>query len=397
MKYWKMKMTVQSPIHIGSGDIFGRNQYIYQEKNRKAYVYFLKEMKWAEYLNKENLLDKFVYTMERNPTRFSIFSFLNEEKAYNNPRNMDQVIEELIKTGVCSNPLTADVEYTKNPKDALNDIHTFIKDSEGRMYIPGSALKGSFRTAILTAMIRKDRNRYDKYWRDIKGIVQQNERIKNERQKRGMLKREIGKIIERLERETLIPATNGGKRNMVDSLFKSFHVSDSTPVSEKGVLIRKADIGEDENDPHTIFLWRECIMPGEELFFTIGIDEKEMGKTGISDAKSLIKCAQDFVDFQYDDLLFKSFGDLKALDEMKKNDLILGGGTGYISKSIIYALAPSVEDGVYVVKKIMKEQFKKGHHDEGEDISPHTLKLAKMGNRYQIMGMCKLETVEELC
>lgn len=82
---------------------------------------------------------------------------------------------------------------------------------------------------------------------------------------------------------------------------------------------------------------------------------------------------------------------------MKKNDLILGGGTGYISKSIIYALAPSVEDGVYVVKKIMKEQFKKGHHDEGEDISPHTLKLAKMGNRYQIMGMCKLETVEELC
>lgn len=56
-----------------------------------------------------------------------------------------------------SKPETADVPYSKNPRNALNDVHTFIKDSKGRMYIPGSSLKGAFRTAIIAAMIRKDR------------------------------------------------------------------------------------------------------------------------------------------------------------------------------------------------------------------------------------------------
>lgn len=77
------------------------------------------------------------------------------------PESLKRLIRDLVDSGVLSKPETADVPYSKNPRNALNDVHTFIKDSKGRMYIPGSSLKGAFRTAIIAAMIRKDRERYE--------------------------------------------------------------------------------------------------------------------------------------------------------------------------------------------------------------------------------------------
>lgn len=50
MKYWKMKLTCQSPVHIGSGDIYQKNQYVYEEDGKRAHIYFLNESKWAEFL-----------------------------------------------------------------------------------------------------------------------------------------------------------------------------------------------------------------------------------------------------------------------------------------------------------------------------------------------------------
>ena len=48
MKYWKMKLTCQSPVHIGSGDIYQKNQYVYEEDGKRAHIYFLNE---SNYLN----------------------------------------------------------------------------------------------------------------------------------------------------------------------------------------------------------------------------------------------------------------------------------------------------------------------------------------------------------
>lgn len=62
----------------------------------------------------------------------------------------------------------------------------------------------------------------------------------------------------------------------------------------------------------------------------------------------------------------------------------------------MYALAPEKQDGVRAVQKIMKKKFPRGRHGKGEQISPHTLKLAKMGRDYQVMGMCQLSVVKEL-
>ena len=254
------------------------------------------------------------------------------------------------------------------------------------MYIPGSSLKGAFRTAIITAMIRKDRTKYGKYWNDIVTAAEVG----------GYLVQNIGNVLERLEKEIFIPIGTDGKRNMVNSYFRGLTVGDSSTASKAGIIVQKADLGETEERPHTISLWRECMAPGDEVTFRLGIDSVEMKALGISDAKGLIQCLQDFVGFQCN-LLGESFGGKKEIQEMRHTDLLLGGGAGFLSKTVIYALAPDVQSGLDVVKRLMAEQFKRGHHNQGEHISPHTLKLAKRGNSYQVMGMCKLEMEEELC
>lgn len=387
MKYWKMKLTCQSPVHIGSGDIYQKNQYVYEDNGKKAHIYFLNESKWAEFLEKEKLLDSFVSEIHRKFKHFSIYDFLNTCKRNDRqPESLKRLIRDLVDSGVLSKPETADVPYSKNPRNALNDVHTFIKDSKGRMYIPGSSLKGAFRTAIITAMIRKDRTKYGKYWNDIVTAAEVG----------GYLVQNIGNVLERLEKEIFIPIGTDGKRNMVNSYFRGLTVGDSTAATLPGLIVQKADLGETEERPHTISLWRECMAPGDTVTFKLGIDSVGMKALGISDAKGLIQCLQDFVDFQCD-LLWKSFGDTDEIQEMQHTDLLLGGGAGFLSKTVIYALAPDLKTGRDVVKRLMAEQFKRGHHNQGEHISPHTLKLAKRGNSYQVMGMCKLEVEEELC
>ena len=391
MKYWKMKLTCQSPVHIGSGDSYKKNQYLYEDNGRKAKIYFLNESKWAVFLDRGKLTNHLVtpttngkdaITVNWDPTYFSLYDFLS----CHYPKKINQVIQTLAKSGVLSNPETADVPYSKNKKNALNDIQTFIKNSGGRMYIPGSSLKGAFRTAIITAMIRKDRTKYGKYWNDIVTAAEVG----------GYLVQNIGNVLERLEKEIFIPIGTDGKRNMVNSYFRGLTVGDSTAATLPGLIVQKADLGETEERPHTISLWRECMAPGDTVTFKLGIDSVEMKALGISDAKGLIQCLQDFVDFQCD-LLWKSFGDTDEIQEMQHTDLLLGGGAGFLSKTVIYALAPDLKTGRDVVKRLMAEQFKRGHHNQGEHISPHTLKLAKRGNSYQVMGMCKLEVEEELC
>ena len=94
------------------------------------------------------------------------------------------------------------------------------------MYIPGSSLKGAFRTAIITAMIRKDRTKYGKYWNDIVTAAEVG----------GYLVQNIGNVLERLEKEIFIPIGTDGKRNMVNSYFRGLTVGDSSTASKAGIL-----------------------------------------------------------------------------------------------------------------------------------------------------------------
>lgn len=104
------------------------------------------------------------------------------------------------------------------------------------------------------------------------------------------------------------------------------------------------------------------------------------------------------VDFQYE-ILSHPFLQNKEdeLSDIQKVDLLLGGGTGFLSKTLVYALAPRREDAVYVTRKLMEASFRNGKHFRDKVISPHTLKLVRVGDNCYLMGLCYLEGEEIRC
>lgn len=279
--------------------------------------------------------------------------------------------------------------YLGNRDKGPGDIAGFVLDARGNPYIPGSSLKGAFRTAILAHHILQNRGAYSKDWENIRRAAGN--------------KRDMGKAMDNLEREAAIPPDKNGKRDMVKSYFRGLTVSDASLVNGGLCVVPKTDLGLHTFRTHEVSLFRETLKADSTLEFTLGLDDdaSAMGHFGIHNFKDFVDVLREFVKFQYE-ILKKPF-DSFATDELhdikgaKNADLVLGGGAGYISKTLVYALAPNKEDAVYVVRKLMENMFKRGHHGWDTEISPHALKLAEVDGRNYLMGLCYLDGEKPLC
>lgn len=382
MRYWKVTLGVYSPTFIGSGTIYKKDSYIYDRQNNK--VYFLDEGKWAVFLGQHGLIDDFAQSLTRELQHFDLFSYLkNQSHLLRTYGNVWDVIRAMKEDGV----IRAEEEYYAADRNGrLNDVAGFIRDAEGNPYVPGSSLKGAFRTAILTSVIRKNQRLYQSDWMNLKQAAGK--------------KGEMGRAMDALEKKLAIPLNQEGKREMVDSYFRGLTVSDA--IWEEGSLCvaAKCDRSVDAKDTHQVALFRECLDYDTKLTFTLGIDDdpRAMGHFGIRDFQSLLRVLRDFADFQYE-ILDHPFGQKakEELGDIEKYDLLLGGGTGFLSKTLVYALAPRREDAVYVTRKLMVASFRNGKHFRDNVISPHTLKLVCADGKYYLMGLCYLEGEEIRC
>lgn len=379
MRYWKVTLGVYSPTFIGSGTTYKRDSYIYDRKHNK--VYFLDEGKWAVFLGQHGLIDDFAQSLTRELQRFDLFRYLeNQSHLQRTYGSVWNVIRAMRDDGV----IRAEEEYYAADRNGrVNDIAGFIRDAEGNPYVPGSSLKGAFRTAILTSVIRKNQRLYQSDWMNLKQAAGK--------------KGEMGRAMDALEKKLTIPLNQEGKRDMVDSYFRGLTVSDA--IWEEGNLCvaAKCDLSVDADDTHQVALFRECLDYNTKLTFTLGIDDdpRAMGHFGIRDFQSLLRVLRDFADFQYEILAHPFSQNRKdELQDIKNFDLLLGGGTGFLSKTLVYALAPRREDAVYVTRKLMVDSFRNGKHFRDKVISPHTLKLVRVGDDCYLMGLCYLEGEE---
>lgn len=385
MRYWKVTLGVYSPTFIGSGTTYKKDSYIYDREYNQ--VYFLDEGKWAVFLGQHGLIDDFAQALTRDSKHFDLFRYLrNQPQLRRTYGSVWNVIHAMQDDGV----IRAEEEYYAADRNGrLNDIAGFIRDAEGNPYVPGSSLKGAFRTAILASVIRKNRRLYQSDWMNLKQAAGK--------------KGEMGRAIDALEKKLTIPLNQEEKREMVDSYFRGLTVSDA--IWEEGNLCvaAKCDLSVDADDTHPVPLFRECLDYDTKLTFTLGIDDDPhaMGHFGIRDFQSLLCVLKDFFDFQYE-ILADAFSQnaVVKLRDIKKHqnaDLILGGGTGFLSKTLVYALAPRREDAVYVTRKLMVASFKRGKHFREKVISPHTLKLVRVEDACYLMGLCYLEGEEIRC
>ena len=129
---------------------------------------------------------------------------------------------------------------------------------------------------------------------------------------------------------------------------------------------------------------RECIRPQTEIVFDLTIDSTLYK----GDAETILRAI-----FQFGKCYTECFGSkFRSGDVLGKGMLYLGGGCGYVSKTVTYPLLG--EAGVKTVSKILYKHFTKKHkHDKDVElgVSPHTIKKTTCKGKKYSFGLCQLE------
>lgn len=307
---------------------------------------------------------------------------------------IDKAVSVLRKEGVIARE-----EFCAMGKNGPSNIMMFVKDIEGNPYIPGSSVKGAFRTAILAYILKKNHvHTYSKYWDLIEKAITA--------KTADDMETKIGKCMGDLEKSLTIPPNMKKKRKWFIATFVDYKW-EMQSLQRKLSIVQKLDLSIGEEKPHKLVkVCREALESGTVLEFRLGIDDSEegLGHFGIYNFESLQKVLQDFVNFQYEILKYpfaeqsrEARDALEDICQAAQADLLLGGGTGFINKTILYMLAPDRQRAVNVIKKYMEIKFPDGKHSEkDEKIAPHTLKLVKDRSYTCLLGCCWLEG-EPLC
>lgn len=180
-------------------------------------------------------------------------------------------------------------------------------------------------------------------------------------------------------------------RDAVNSITRGISISDSAPISNKCFTVCKK-IDASPNESHSLNLVRECIKPGTEVIFNIKIDKGYFRPVGINvDFITLFKEMTEAFDSDYRDFYLSKFPNIDGnKKDFKEDFLVLGGGSGYFGKNIIYTRY-GFDKGLEKVSAYMAEHGMKNGNDYKIGISPHTLKLTKYKNKFYHMGICSVK------
>lgn len=195
---------------------------------------------------------------------------------------------------------------------------------------------------------------------------------------------------------TYIPGSSikGALRTVVLLKYKNkelegVSISDSLPLKHSDmVLCGKHDVSVN-GKVNQINMVRECIKPNTKVEFSLTIDTKIANNLGIE----LLKSAISYFGEYYKETFKSKFkdADITAMEDYK-GVLILGGGSGFFSKTTVYKNR-GYDEGLKFVAKFMQEKFRNGHHEKdiGIGISPHMLKYTKYQNKFYHYGICKVD------
>lgn len=131
LKTYQIKLKVIGPLFIGSGNSINKREYILDRNKNEVYIPKINKM--YTWFFKNNFQDKFDdYMLSEKSVDFMTWLGINKISPNVWKEWTDYILD-------CSE--TSDII-----KGTKTEISTFIKDSFGDVYIPGSSLKGALRT-----------------------------------------------------------------------------------------------------------------------------------------------------------------------------------------------------------------------------------------------------------
>lgn len=374
-----------SPIHIGSGDgKLNPKQYVFDEQEGRVYLF--KMNKWLEFLSNEQLqsihnqnkkkilkgFDKLNQVFGNKIESYKQFAISKSSLSLYNwceENNIDMPALDRY----CFAKTYADCDKT-----TLNEIIPFVRHINGNVYIPGSSIKGAIRTALLCNLIKNARE-YDEWEKELLAISKISTKIKADRKK---IQKDYKNCIKRIERTIF-------NKNGIDVL-SGLRISDAECKHKIDTRVyKKYDISlcKEGKKGNGISLYREHVPKGEKFTFTITLEKRLMDEIKIKNVDHLIRKIEQHATeiIELEKSVFGYDNEYWSGIENKVN-LILGGGTGFLSKTIIYSILPK-EAAIPIVRLC----FRSGKHNVlDRKISPRTLKLAKSIHELQQIGLVKL-------
>jgi CRISPR-associated protein Csm5 len=356
LQSFTLKLKALSPVFIGSGREITKKEYIYIVNGQR--IIMPDYTKFAHFLDEKNLINDFTDFMTSSQS--GLFFWLSGKGI--KPEDISRFAAYEVYAGDAIIPLKP-----------FRGVQLFIKDNYGKPYIPGSSLKGAIRSAILAKMANDNKTKSQKHYQNFNANLEHTQYIN-----KNFLKRET----EEMEADflhTLDYKNSRGessrKSDAINSVMKGLQVSDSEPLNTNVlVLCAKRDIKPNGME-NALPICRECIKPETEITFMLTIDSSILSTAGID--LSFIKSAiAEFAAMQvkYFSSKFRLPQNMDSSIAKNGMELYLGGGAGFVSKTVIYPLGGDV--AIKFVGKYMASQFKIHKHkfDEKNGVSPHMLK-----------------------
>ena len=160
LEVFDLTLTAKAPVFIGSGKSYVKKEYVFLTPRFARVscdeVMLLDETKFFHLLLERKLEEKYIQFMLGAQT--DLYRFLTAECC------------------LSLNDIRAVSRYSIAAADALDaehslkEINAFVRGADGRVYVPGSSVKGALRTAILTDWILSDNSPHSAFGDTRKGF-----------------------------------------------------------------------------------------------------------------------------------------------------------------------------------------------------------------------------------
>ena len=351
LQIFDLTLNVWTPLFVGNGSSYTKKEYLRNARSGK--VSFFDEQKFFHFLVEHDLVDKYEQFMLSKQS--DLWAFLTKD------------------CGISDAELKMLTRYQIEAGDALDaerppkEIRAFQRDAQGRAYIPGSSIKGALRTAWLLRAVLADHSSLHS--------------LAPGRWATFPEEKYVNQLHLRTRKDGIIAS------DAVNSIFRGIQISDSLPIPDSHMMIAEKTDSFTDGGTHSINLCRECVAPGTAIRFKLTLDQSVL-KNRIT-KENLLEAIQQF-DAYYQQTYARHFTAPRGAVSLPQQPyLILGGGSGFFSKSLAYPYLGE-KDGLRWTTNQMMQMFRKHRHecDTEKGISPRTMKYTRFRGRLYPYGYC---------
>lgn len=367
IKEYHMTLETIGPVYVGNGKEIDKKGYVFADKK---HINVIDLEKMYMYLAKKGLIDEYEkFLLGRGKLKLG---------------------QWLDKNNISEDDIHNCVKYSMQCGDSMNinsadiKICEHIKDPYNMPYIPGSSIKGMLRTILTAYDVMNNPQKYSNAKSSIGYNVLSNEKMGRKQLALKEIKSIEADCFNELKRD------EKNKSNAVNDIMGGIIVSDSEAIDISNLILCKKLEGHVDGKEHELNVVRECIRPKTKIRFTITIDETQCKSITID---TIIEAVKAFAN-NYNKVFVSKF---KDADWLEDDNVILGGGAGFVSKTIIYPLFGE-NDGLRITRQILNRTTmpnrEKKTTDASAGVSPHIIKYTKCNGHILQMGLCRL-TLDE--